>query len=60
MSAECESLLDDRDLLTEVRQFIHFSPWQNEVPAVPSTPVSEWGTLAWARLAFILLTERAG
>jgi hypothetical protein len=56
---ERSSLFDGRDLLSEVRQFIHFSPWQHDVPAVPETPVAEWGTLAWARLAFALLLERA-
>lgn len=43
------------DLHREIETFVHFSPWRDEVPTIPETPVAEWGTLAWARLALALL-----
>lgn len=42
----------------EIETFIHFSPWQDEIPDVPDIPVSEWGTLAWARFALGLMDQK--
>lgn len=45
------------DTVRRVREFLDASPWADDVPSVASSPVREWGTLAWARLALALVAE---
>lgn len=51
--------MSNRDLRKEIEQFVADSPYGEFVQGVPSSPVYEWGTLAWARLALNLLRDNA-
>ena len=58
-----QSLFRHRSLLDihrEIESLIARSSYKDLVPRVPDTPVSEWGTIAWARFTLALLEARDG